>query len=383
MKAANSKTKRFPDQRSDQKTIYRQQQMLDKYFGPLKQVFESVSEIVLIINHNRQIVFFNSVFSCLSVVDDPDNLHGMRPGEALGCVNSAIHPSGCGSSEFCTQCGAVKSMLPALRNKAGLQECRILRSNNSEALDLLVRTTPLEIRNHFFGIMAITDISHEKRRMALERVFFHDVLNTAQGIRVFAKMLSPGPEGKKDSDYRQHIIGGINQLIGQINAQKTLLSAENNELEPKKEDFDGYVTVGQVVDTLAGRFPGHRICVKPSGQKIILRTDPRLFRRVLENMIINALEASRPENEVSISCKVKNGCAQFCVYNKAHIPKEVQVQIFQRSFSTKGPGRGLGTYSMKLLSQRYLNGTVSFKSSEKDGTTFIASYPLKSDTGRI
>jgi sensor histidine kinase regulating citrate/malate metabolism len=57
------------------------------------------------------------------------------------------------------------------------------------------------------------------------------------------------------------------------------------------------------------------------------------------------------------------------------MPRAVQLQIFQRSFSTKGNGRGLGTYSMKLLSERYLNGRVTFKSSSRDGTVFIGLYP--------
>jgi sensor histidine kinase regulating citrate/malate metabolism len=56
--------------------------------------------------------------------------------------------------------------------------------------------------------------------------------------------------------------------------------------------------------------------------------------------------------------------------------RKVQLQLFQRSFSTKGKNRGLGTYSMKLLSERYLQGSISFKVSEKEGTTFFARYPL-------
>jgi sensor histidine kinase regulating citrate/malate metabolism len=58
------------------------------------------------------------------------------------------------------------------------------------------------------------------------------------------------------------------------------------------------------------------------------------------------------------------------------IPRDVQLQLFKRSFSTKGEGRGLGTYSMKLLTERYLNGRVGFRTSESAGTTFTASYPL-------
>ncbi len=51
------------------------------------------------------------------------------------------------------------------------------------------------------------------------------------------------------------------------------------------------------------------------------------------------------------------------------------MQMFHRSFSTKGTGRGLGTYSMKLLSERYLGGSVTFRSIPGEGTTFTARYP--------
>ncbi len=57
------------------------------------------------------------------------------------------------------------------------------------------------------------------------------------------------------------------------------------------------------------------------------------------------------------------------------MPREVQLQIFQRSFSTKGLGRGLGTYSVRLLTERYLKGSVSFTSSAEFGTTFRVRCP--------
>ena len=55
--------------------------------------------------------------------------------------------------------------------------------------------------------------------------------------------------------------------------------------------------------------------------------------------------------------------------------REVQLGVFQRSLSTKGSGRGLGTYSMKLLTERYLKGHVSFTSTASGGTTFTIRIP--------
>lgn len=54
--------------------------------------------------------------------------------------------------------------------------------------------------------------------------------------------------------------------------------------------------------------------------------------------------------------------------------EDVQLQMFNRSFSTKGEhGRGFGTYTVKLLLERYLNGHVEFSSTEKEGSTFTVS----------
>lgn len=57
------------------------------------------------------------------------------------------------------------------------------------------------------------------------------------------------------------------------------------------------------------------------------------------------------------------------------MPDEVKLQIFQRSFSTKGRGRGIGTYSIKLFTEKYLEGKVSFTSKEGEGTVFTVELP--------
>jgi len=142
----NSVSQYAPARRSDQSKIDRQKKLLAEYYGSLKQYYEAVSEIVLIVNQDRQIVFFNSVVPSLLGVDNPESIYGLRPGEALGCTYACMNPGGCGTSEFCSQCGAVNAIPAALSNKADLQECRVLKRDNLEAFDLLVRTTPLEIK---------------------------------------------------------------------------------------------------------------------------------------------------------------------------------------------------------------------------------------------
>ena len=87
-----------------------------------------------------------------------------------------------------------------------------------------------------------------------------------------------------------------------------------------------------------------------------------MLRRIVGNMVINALEAVPAGETVRVSLDV--GAEEVCikVTNRGEIPKDVQLRMFKRSFSTKGAsGRGIGTYSMKLFGERYLGGRVGFR----------------------
>jgi signal transduction histidine kinase len=105
-----------------------------------------------------------------------------------------------------------------------------------------------------------------------------------------------------------------------------------------------------------------------------------LLKRVIINMLKNALEATQKGGQIKLNCRKESGILTFSVQNPGFMPKNIQAQVFQRSFTTKGKGRGLGTYSIKLLTERYLNGTVGFTTSEEEGTEFFVKIPCSLNT---
>src|SRR5690606_14947544 len=121
---------------------------------------------------------------------------------------------------------------------------------------------------------------------------------------------------------------------------------------------------------------GRSLVVAQGTPAVCFESDKALVRRVVGNMIKNALEASHPGQHVTVSCRQADDSVEFTVHNPNEMPRPVQLQVFKRSFSTKGSGRGLGTYSMRLLSEQFLHGSVGFASSADEGTTFFARYPL-------
>ncbi len=343
-----------------------------------KEIIDTMPQIFIVLNDCRQIVYGNRAVLELLQKEAKDVL-GKRPGEALSCVHGLSAEGGCGTAEACAKCGAVNGILRSLRGEEVLGECRI-RVQTGDALNLQVWTYPMKVRNHDYVVMIATDISDAKRRQSLEKIFFHDVLNTAGGIYGYLKKMSAESDvqinGSKNTV--STLCSLTSQLIDEIKCQKQLLSAEQNTLEVHPDTIDSV----EIINEVSELYRNHEIsedksvAVDPGSAQVTFRSDAILLHRILGNMTKNALEACKDGETVTLKCSVEVDKVKFFVHNPGFMPKDIQLQIFQRSFSTKGEGRGIGTFSMKLLSNRYLQGDVTFKTSENEGTTFIATYPF-------
>jgi signal transduction histidine kinase len=345
------------------------------------QFIDSISDIILILNEERQIILANQPLFDRFKLDKSD-VYGKRPGEALDCINAFNDHGGCGTAEFCRTCGAARAIHRCMKiESAAIEECRISRKKNLDNLDLRVKSVPIEASGERFILFVITDISNEKRRQALERIFFHDVLNLASNIQGITELLTLG-YGQDRQKYEQMLLHSTDLLVKEINAHKLLTAAENGELTLNVSEINS----GDILMDLAELYKdqklarGRHIRIDEAALFAAFKSDKTLLMRVVGNMIKNALESSRPDETVTIGCKKHKDRVEFWVHNPGMMPLEVQLQIFQRSFSTKGRDRGLGTYSIKLLSERYLKGKVSFESSEETGTIFRACYPLSLDS---
>jgi signal transduction histidine kinase len=335
----------------------------------------------MILNDKRQLVLCNQALQEVTR-KGAEELTGLRPGEILGCIHALKSPSGCGTTPFCRYCGAAGAILSSLRGNKDIQECRILRQegNSTEALDLRVTATPLTAGEYGFSVFYVTDISHEKRREVLERIFFHDILNSAGSIQGIMQVLSEHAS-EDNQELAKMAEKQCRATVEQIQAQKDIMAAEKKDLQvyPEQLQADTFLKNIERIYSEHLAAEGKEIRLFPANKDIRFVTDPKLLSRVLENMLKNALEASATGETVTMGTKEEDKEVVFWVHNSAHMPEETQSQIFKRSFSTKGKSRGLGTYSIRLLSEEYLGGKVWFESTPEKGTTFYLKLKKNTD----
>jgi signal transduction histidine kinase len=376
MTIQSQSTQYAPAQRASKKRISRQAASIAG-IPLLRPLFDAIPDVVLILNAQRQIVFANQALVNIARLDSPDLAISFRPGEILDCIHASESEGGCGTTEFCQTCGAVKAILASLRGDQAVQESRI-RLKNGDALDLQVFASPLVLDGQTYSFFVLKDISHAKRRRILERVFFHDILNSAGALHGLAEVLRRAPAEEKDA-VAEDIELVSDRLIDEIKSQKELAAAENNELNVEQRLINTGLFLEELVHFYQNYGPanGLQLCLSDPSCDIVLFSDPTLLRRVLGNMLKNAIEACHANETVTLGCRAEKGRVEFWVHNPGFISPDVRMQIFQRSFSTKGAGRGLGTYSIKLLGERYLRGKVSFTSSLARGTTFKISLPVE------
>jgi K+-sensing histidine kinase KdpD len=362
------------------------------------EFLDAMPNMAVVLNSDRQIVLTNKAFRAFVEAggdDHAESAHrreiveavliaaiGQRPGEAVGCIHSRETPGGCGTTPFCRHCGAVRAIVNAQKWKElDVQECRLTVGEvhgREASVDFRVWAQPIPVAGEQFTVFSLLDISDEKRRAALERIFFHDVMNTAGGVRSIAELLATSDLGPADQQEAVLVMSqSADQLVEEISAQRALTAAESGDLDVTPRALQSIEVVRRVINVLRRHevSNGRTIDVAADAAAFTLVSDPVLLRRVLINLLRNALEATPPGGVVTVGTQLEADTAVFTVHNASVMSSEVTMQVFQRSFTTKGTGRGLGTYSIRLLTEHYLQGAVSFTSVDGEGTIFVVRLP--------
>jgi len=340
------------------------------------EIFGAIAGICAVVNKNRQIVYANSPFLEFLGIKSLEPVLGKRTGEVISCVHSTEGPSGCGTSLACNYCGAVKAIFESqATNHKSVREASIstLVDGQQKSWDLKITSTPVMLASQEFYVLSLQDISYEKRLAALERIFFHDLLDIASGLYGLLSILKNGTDPEEARDLIDKSAEVSSDIIEEIMMYRQLRAAENGDIQIKTEQLNSIEFLRSVIGLISSHEAGRNklIMVAESSYNTMFTTDRILLQRIIINLLKNALEATVFEGIVLSGVENRGDKIRFWIRNEGVIPYDIQMQIFKRSFSTKGKGRGIGTYSVRLLAENYLKGKTGFVSNERDGTIFF------------
>jgi K+-sensing histidine kinase KdpD len=336
------------------------------------------SGLLAVLNEHRQIVSINGSFLEMLGIKNPEEVLALRPGEALKCIHAHDEPAGCGTCKFCSTCGlgvAIESSLE--QDKPVEKVCALSAKWGGKEVDIVlsVNARPVKIDKKKFILLFVKDITKQEQRAALERTFFHDVNNMLCILVGASELLAL----KEPSKLSKTVHRASLRLANEVAIQRCLSQSESGDYLPVWLEL----TTREILKELYSFFASHpaaigkNINISEKFPIVSIKTDISLLLRILCNMITNALEATAENGDVKIWLEHECDFLSFCVWNDQEIPQDVAIRIFQRNFSTKEQaGRGIGTYSMKLLGEKILGGQVNFTTSKLEGTIFRFTCPV-------
>lgn len=172
----------------NEKALILQNNRIKTYMN-FRLVIDHLDEIVIVLNEDRQFVFWNKAIDNL-LLKPNNNLLGLRPGEVFNCIHIRENIGECGTTEFCKNCGAFNSIVTALSGESNTNECRIIRSKlgADNILNLKVKSNPIYIEDEKFILFILSDISEIKAGRVLENTFYQLFQNMHSGVAIYEEV---------------------------------------------------------------------------------------------------------------------------------------------------------------------------------------------------
>jgi len=111
----------------------------------------------------------------------------------------------------------------------------------------------------------------------------------------------------------------------------------------------------------------------------VLKTNEAALKRILNNLVLNAIQAMPNGGTLIVSAKLKEDHPMLYVSDTGvGIPEEIKPKLFKPLFTTKPKGQGFGLAVVKKLTED-LKIDIDYESKVGKGTTFFLKFPEKAE----
>jgi signal transduction histidine kinase len=207
----------------------------------------------------------------------------------------------------------------------------------------------------------------------------HDIRNPLQAITGDIYLAKTDLEATPASEEKQNVLEslqGIEDNVVYINKIVQDLQDYARPLNPRAQEANMQTIIE---NTLAKENLPKNISasVKFEKQAQVIMADPDFIKRIVDNLILNAVQAMPKGGKLTIKAAKDKQTSDVILTVEdtgVGIPEEVKGRLFTPMFTTKSKGQGFGLAVIKRMTEA-LGGTVTFESEEGKGTKFILRFP--------
>ena len=238
------------------------------------------------------------------------------------------------------------------------------------------------------------EAANEAKTEFLQRMS-HDIRTPINGICGFVNMADHYADDiKKQTEYRTKVKEASNLLLELVNDVLDMSKLESGEIVLEEIPFNLSSIFKEVFVVIEQMASEQNIQIEWEKKEIIHRDfigSPGYVKRVMMNILSNAVKYNRENGHIYISCmeipskQPEMTTMEFvCRDTGIGMTEEFQKCVFEpfaqehTGSRTKFAGTGLGMSIAKNLVEK-MGGSISFESEEGAGTTFVIQVPFKID----
>ena len=238
------------------------------------------------------------------------------------------------------------------------------------------------------------EAANEAKTEFLQRMS-HDIRTPINGICGFVNMADHYADDiKKQTEYRTKVKEASNLLLELVNDVLDMSKLESGEIVLEEIPFNLSSIFKEVFVVIEQMASEQNIQIEWEKKEIIHRDfigSPGYVKRVMMNILSNAVKYNRENGHIYISCmeipskQPEMTTMEFvCRDTGIGMTEEFQKCVFEpfaqehTGSQTKFAGPGLGMSIAKNLIEK-MGGSISFESKEGAGTTFVIQVPFKID----
>lgn len=310
---------------------------------------------------------------------------GRSRSEALGLMCDNLLPCDTTGGEKCP-------ISSVIHDQKQINQELSLRSQSGRIVPIMLSAFPLKDDRSVLlgGVIIFQDLSLikglEKEQRHVVNMFAHDLKTPVVGMAGLLRRLlqgKVGPLSQEQTDYLSMISREMKRLETLIEKFLEFARLDLRMLTPQRSAIQVETACQEVIDLLLPLAEAKGIELKTEFPReiLIVSADPILFRRVLENLLENAIKYSPPQTIVILRAERNKGEVWFAVQDQGPgIPPEDLPHLFE--FFSRGTkvgeekGFGLGLATVKRIIDAH-GGRIWVDSSPGKGATFSFTFALE------